>query len=278
MRQLQPRRFPHEPIRLDSKPPTRKVNSCLGHHAQRIERAPWSERCLDVGKRTQGTQGLKLCCLWTHCECWQISCTHYIHVGSGPGDGLEAWRRLHKRWGPLTTGRARGLLREILPLGRAKLGELQGAVERLDVKISSQRTRATLPTPTVTVGRVSETERRSRLPRGSKRIRCTQTGSSCEGSSGQRRPYGRWRVRTNRSRRRWCKGLLGKDTAATEPRTIEFFWKRKRCERQVRQRWRRERQIQRCWSTCLNPANWKSICEFRGLVHRRLKLAQLRWV
>ena len=117
-------------------------------------------------------------------------------MGSGPGEGLEAWRRLHKRWGPLTTGRARGLLREILPLGRAKLGELQGAVERLDVKISSQRTRATLPTPTVTVGHVSETERRSRLPHGSKRIRCTQTGSSCEGSSGQRRPYGCWRVRT----------------------------------------------------------------------------------
>ena len=179
------------------------MNLGLGHDAQRIERAPWSERCLDVGRGKRvtcgdgkRTQGLKLCCLWTHCERWQISCTHYIHVGSGPGEGLEAWRRLHKRWGPLTTGRARGLLREILPLGRAKLGELQGAVERLDVKISSQRTRATLPTPTVTVGRVSETERKSRLPRGSKRIRCTQTGSSCEGSSGQRRPYGCWRVRT----------------------------------------------------------------------------------
>ena len=34
--------------------------------------------------------------------------------------------------GPLTTGRARGLLREILSPGRAKLGELQGAVERLE--------------------------------------------------------------------------------------------------------------------------------------------------
>ena len=37
-----------------------------------------------------------------------------ILVGSGSGEGLEAWRRLHKRWDPLTTGRARGLLREIL--------------------------------------------------------------------------------------------------------------------------------------------------------------------
>ena len=55
-----------------------------------------------------------------------------IHVGSGSGEGLEAWRRLHKRWDPLTTGRARGLLREILSPGRAKLVLLQGAVERLE--------------------------------------------------------------------------------------------------------------------------------------------------
>ena len=34
--------------------------------------------------------------------------------------------------GPLTTGRSRGLLRELLSPGRAKLGELQGAVERLE--------------------------------------------------------------------------------------------------------------------------------------------------
>ena len=55
-----------------------------------------------------------------------------IFVGSGSGEGLEAWRRLHKRWDQLTTGRARGLLREILSPGRAKLVELQGAVERLE--------------------------------------------------------------------------------------------------------------------------------------------------
>ena len=55
-----------------------------------------------------------------------------ILVVSGSGEGLEAWRRLHKRWGPLTTGRASGLLREILSVGRARLVELQGAVERLE--------------------------------------------------------------------------------------------------------------------------------------------------
>ena len=55
-----------------------------------------------------------------------------IFVGSGSGEGLEVWRRLHKRWDPLTTGRSRGLFREILSPERAKLVELQGAVERLE--------------------------------------------------------------------------------------------------------------------------------------------------
>eukprot|EP00971_Amphidinium_carterae_P325152 6455272-Amphidinium_carterae.1 len=53
-------------------------------------------------------------------------------MGAGAGEGLEAWRRLHRRWDPLTTGRARGLLREILTPGRAQLSGLQGAVERLE--------------------------------------------------------------------------------------------------------------------------------------------------
>ena len=48
-----------------------------------------------------------------------------ILVGSGSGEGLEAWRRLHKRLDPLTTGRARGLLGESLSPGRSKLVELQ---------------------------------------------------------------------------------------------------------------------------------------------------------
>eukprot|EP00971_Amphidinium_carterae_P039103 768567-Amphidinium_carterae.1 len=54
-------------------------------------------------------------------------------MGAGAGlEGLEAWWRLHRRWDPLTTGKARGLLREILTPNRAKLSELQGAVERLE--------------------------------------------------------------------------------------------------------------------------------------------------
>ena len=42
-----------------------------------------------------------------------------ILVGSGSGEGLEAWRRPRKRWDALTTGRARESLREILSPGRA---------------------------------------------------------------------------------------------------------------------------------------------------------------
>ena len=70
-------------------------------------------------------------------------------------------------------------------------------------------------------------------------------------------------LRENRSS---LEGLLGKATAATESRTIEFSWKGKRCERQVRQRWRKERQVQRCWNTCLESGNWKSSCELGGVV------------
>ena len=55
-----------------------------------------------------------------------------ILVGSETEERLEAWGRLHKRWDPLTTGRARGSLREIISPGRAVLVELQGAVERLE--------------------------------------------------------------------------------------------------------------------------------------------------
>ena len=58
-------------------------------------------------------------------------------TGSGPGDGFNAWRRLHKRWDPATAGRAGSLLREILAPtgGRAKIDDLQSAVETLEDKM-----------------------------------------------------------------------------------------------------------------------------------------------
>eukprot|EP00975_Prorocentrum_lima_P039005 8194229-Prorocentrum_lima.AAC.1 len=46
-----------------------------------------------------------------------------------PGSGLDAWRRLHRRWVPFTAGRAWGLLRDILTPGRSRLQDLQGAIE-----------------------------------------------------------------------------------------------------------------------------------------------------
>ena len=53
-------------------------------------------------------------------------------ANSPSGSGFEAWRRLHRRWDPLTAGRARGLLREILNPGRAKNETLLDSVERLE--------------------------------------------------------------------------------------------------------------------------------------------------
>lgn len=55
-----------------------------------------------------------------------------IVLGAGEGNGLEAWRRLQRRWDPSTVGRAKGLLREIMNPGKAKLADLQGSLERLE--------------------------------------------------------------------------------------------------------------------------------------------------
>ena len=101
------------------------------HRELRREHTPWSERRLDVGRGTRignsdrseaATEVVKLL------DTLRMLADQLYTVLMT----LEAWRRLHKRWDPLTTGRARGLLREILSPGRAKLVELQGAVERLE--------------------------------------------------------------------------------------------------------------------------------------------------
>lgn len=54
-----------------------------------------------------------------------------IVLGTG-GEGIEAWRRMARRWDPLTAGRARGLLREILAPARSTIGDLQGSLEKLE--------------------------------------------------------------------------------------------------------------------------------------------------
>ena len=53
-----------------------------------------------------------------------------VVIGSGDGHGFDAWRRLHKRYDPLTQNKSRGLLKEVLQPERAKVDELLGALER----------------------------------------------------------------------------------------------------------------------------------------------------
>ncbi|CAK0894978.1 unnamed protein product, partial [Prorocentrum cordatum] len=55
-----------------------------------------------------------------------------ITVSAGSGNGFEAWRRLNRRFDPITAGRSRSILRSIMDPGRAKLQDLQAAIERLE--------------------------------------------------------------------------------------------------------------------------------------------------
>ena len=48
----------------------------------------------------------------------------------GKGKGLEAWRRLNKRYDPSTANRKKALLKHILNPERAKLDDLSGALEK----------------------------------------------------------------------------------------------------------------------------------------------------
>ena len=47
-----------------------------------------------------------------------------IVMSAGSDHGFESWRKLHRRWGPYTAGRARSLLKEILTPSQVKLPEL----------------------------------------------------------------------------------------------------------------------------------------------------------
>ena len=75
-----------------------------------------------------------------------------------------------------------------------------------------------------------------------------------------------WNCQKNRSP---VQGLLGEPwqmATATESRTFKFSWKGKRCEGQTRQRWWKERKIQRCWSTCVESTA-ESSSELSGIVY-----------
>ena len=57
-------------------------------------------------------------------------------VCNSRGSGLEAWRKLTRRWDPLTGGRVRNLLRFVISPGRAKMEELHGVLERWEEQVS----------------------------------------------------------------------------------------------------------------------------------------------
>ena len=57
-------------------------------------------------------------------------------------NGLEAWRKLSRRWDPATAGRKRNLLQQIINPGRCKLADLQGSLERHELLVQRyERTR-----------------------------------------------------------------------------------------------------------------------------------------
>ena len=57
-------------------------------------------------------------------------------VCNSSGQGLEAWRKLARRYDPLTGGRIRNLLRFIINPGRCTLNDLQGALERWEEQVN----------------------------------------------------------------------------------------------------------------------------------------------
>ena len=63
-------------------------------------------------------------------------------------NGLEAWRKLSRRWDPTTAGRKRNLLRQIINPGRCKLADLQGSLERHELLVQRyERTRGAQGNP-----------------------------------------------------------------------------------------------------------------------------------
>ena len=48
----------------------------------------------------------------------------------GEGQGLEAWRKLNRRWDPITAGRSKNLLKAIMNPGKSRIEDLMGAIER----------------------------------------------------------------------------------------------------------------------------------------------------
>ena len=67
-------------------------------------------------------------CLKDHVEAESLD----IVESAGKGQGLEAWRRLNRRWDPMATGSSDQLWKSIQNLGIARVEDLMGAIERLE--------------------------------------------------------------------------------------------------------------------------------------------------
>ena len=60
-------------------------------------------------------------------------------VSNSRDHGLEAWRKLTRRWDPSTGGRARAILKNIISPGRTSLQDLAGSLERWEERVSRYR-------------------------------------------------------------------------------------------------------------------------------------------
>jgi len=58
-----------------------------------------------------------------------------IVIGAGAGNGLEAWRKLGRRWDPVVAGRKRALLKQIISPDKCKLEDLFGCWERWEEQV-----------------------------------------------------------------------------------------------------------------------------------------------
>jgi hypothetical protein len=57
-------------------------------------------------------------------------------VCNSSGQGLEAWRKLARRYDPLARGRIRNLLLYVINPGRSTINDLQGALERWEEQVN----------------------------------------------------------------------------------------------------------------------------------------------
>ena len=53
-------------------------------------------------------------------------------LSAGEGQGLEAWRKLNRRWDPIATGCSKNLLESIMNPGKSRIEDLMGSIERLE--------------------------------------------------------------------------------------------------------------------------------------------------